>query len=185
MKFLSCKRPQASIILLGSVFSIALAGNAPAQATGFLDTSTLSNQCSSDTDLGCVNVINSTSFTLYGKDSYDTTTSTGFAAQSSPYTVAFNYSFNRESGQTAFYSIDGIESPLNDPSGSSSFTVQNNQTLAFGVNSGQNLTPAELEIKNFQTEGVPAPLSALGAGAAFGWIRRRRAQLKAQQSFHL
>lgn len=186
MKFPPFKRPQASIILLGSVFSIALAGHAPAQAMGFLDTSTLTNQCVNLTDLGCVDVIDSTSFTVFGEENLaDTTTSSGFSAQTSSYTVSFDYAFTSDNGQAAFYSINGTQNSLiSNLTGSSAFTVLNGQTLAFGVFSGQNFNPAVLEITNFNTTNtaaptaVPGPLPLLGVVVAFGWIRRLRARCR-------
>ena len=126
----------------------------------------------------------------------DTFTS-GRASQS--YRILFDYNFAAESGEgsdaLAYYQIcdDSACSAFSSgdnfgTNGDKSLTLASGQYLRFGIDN--NDTAGDLTISNFNAtevpaEGVPAPLSALGAGAAFGWIRRRRAQLKARQSFQL
>ena len=112
-----------------------------------------------------------------------------------PYNIVFNYTFNPVTDldvtpASAYYQICGtsdcssvFSSGNLGSTGVESVEVASNQYLRFGINN--NDTAGDLTISNFNAEGVPAPLPALGAGAAFGWIRRRRAQLKAHQSFHL
>jgi hypothetical protein len=106
-----------------------------------------------------------------------------------PYIVSFDYSFvpDEDTSVNAFYQICGVscdeETQLGLLNSNANITVDTGKSLRFGINNVGG--GGDLTISNFNAEGVPAPLSALGAGAAFGWIRRRRAQLKAHQSFHL
>jgi len=106
-----------------------------------------------------------------------------------PYIVSFDYIFDpdADSAATAFYQICGascdVETTLGLENSTANITVDTDKSLRFGIKNDDG--GGDLTISNFDAEGVPAPLPALGAGAAFGWIRRRRAQLKAHQSFHL
>lgn len=98
------------------------------------------------------------------------------------YTISFAFAFNIEFGSPeAYYQIDNKVVKLSGESDKSNVSLLAGQTLIFGINNEDGA--GDLTISNFNATPVPvpAPLPLLGAGAAFGWIRRLRAQLKARQ----
>lgn len=101
-----------------------------------------------------------------------------------PTFISFAWSFselNSSGTTTPFYIINGIETPLSGISGTvSPVTLNAGSALTFGITNGVG-DAGDLTISNFNATPVPAPLPVLGAAATFGWIRRRRAQLKARQ----
>ena len=186
---------------------LCLATAPKAQAASFTDPNDISNPfLYSNWDLvsggnsssASVTQPDDTSILFYSSGAGTDTFTSGRASQS--YNINFNYNFAAESGDgftsaIAYYQICGdstcseiLSNGNFGAGGGESVTLASNQYLRFGIDN--NDTAGDLTISDFNAtevpaEGVPAPLSALGAGAAFGWIRRRRAQLKAHQSFHL
>ena len=188
---------------------LCLAAAPSAQAASFTDPNDISNPFlysnwdlvsgGSDPSASVTQPGNTSTSFLFSSSGVGTDTFTsGRASQS--YNINFNYNFAAESADgftsaIAYYRICGdstcseiLSNGNFGAGGGESVTLASNQYLRFGIDN--NDTAGDLTISNFNAtevpaEGVPAPLSALGAGAAFGWIRRRRAQLKAHQSFHL
>jgi hypothetical protein len=183
---------------------LCLAAPPNAQAVSFTDGDASSNPFFYDNwvlvggDDGAFteNPYNSSNSSLFFSSSGVVGTNTFTSGKTSiPYNVVFNYSFDPTldpplDPASAYYQIcndsncSSVFSSGNlGSTGVESVALASNQYLRFGIDN--NDTAGDLTISNFNAEGVPAPLPVLGAGAAFGWIRRRRAQLKAHQSFHL
>jgi MYXO-CTERM domain-containing protein len=94
------------------------------------------------------------------------------------YTISFSFNFdNYDSTAFGFYQISGSNAIALTSSGDFfNLALLGGQSLTFGVENEDGF--GDLAISNFSATPVPAPLPLLGAGAAFGWIRRRRAQLR-------
>jgi len=171
-----------SAIVVSSLIFIA----APTGATGFTDISTWSGAtpCSEPTTVSCV-------FQHGDGDDYDvfgTSPDTGTyvitsqTASSEAY-ISFYYNFEPATGLAlAEYSVDGsiftsLPPALHASAGP--IVLAAGQSFSFRlINSGEQPI---LGISDFSSTPVPAPLPFLGAAASFGWIRARRAVLRARQ----
>ena len=135
----------------------------------------------------CVSATSTSSAVIAGSGDPNTTTSWTSAAASTPYFISFDWEFAELSDNgtsTPFYTINGITTNLVGTIGSiNSVTLNGGSTLTFGITNVDGF--GDLTISNFDATfdatPVPAPLPLLGAAATFGWIRKRRAQLKARQ----
>lgn len=178
----------ASVGMTALLLGISL----PAGATGFLDGDLSSwsgaSTCSAPPS-NCVDGLGGNAYDIFGSSSngssYVITSQQATVAQE----ISFKYSFDGLGGVASFkYSVDSGNTYQDLAStGEGQFAEVYNVPLHMGKSvkfelSNNGMDPIAT-VSDFT--GVPAPLSALGAGAAFGWIRRRRAQLKAHQSFHL
>jgi hypothetical protein len=172
-----------------------LLGGSEARATGFLDLSSWNGAAACGTE-NCVETDTSNQeYIIAGPGEPNNYTGDYIISQKYSDTedvfVKFNYLFNPSpsaSGflSSAFYSTGEDYIPLEGSAQYQSVSriyLPKTQSFFFKVTSAGE--PSLLTVQDLQAEGVPAPLSALGAGAAFGWIRRRRAQLKAHQSSQL
>jgi len=131
----------------------------------------------------CVSNLSTSSVLIAGSGESNTTTSWTSSAASTPSFISFDWEFAELSDNgtsTPFYTINGNMTSLAGTSGSiNSVTLNDGSTLTFGITNVDGF--GDLTISNFDATPVPAPLPLLGAAATFGWIRKRRAQLKARQ----
>lgn len=173
-----------------AVALLSALGTAPARAAGFLDpgpfgqnawtgSAELSTPCPSADPASCYSFSSNTSLFLASAASTVSTLTSGTLSDGGP--ISFTYTFDPlYPSQTAYYTIGGQTFALDPSMGSTiQFTAQANDQLSFGIDSSSDSDAAFLSITNFSYTAVPAPLPLLGAGAAFGWIRRRRAVLRA------
>lgn len=160
---------------------------APAGATGFSDISTWSGAtpCSETIVASCVAQPGEGHDYDVAGTSPDTGTYviTSQIASSAAY-IRFSYSFEPVNTSLALaeYSVDGsiftsLPPALHASAGP--IVLAAGQSFSFRViNSGEQPI---LGISDFSSTPVPAPLPFLGAAASFGWIRARRAVLRARQ----
>jgi hypothetical protein len=178
----------ASVGMTALLLGISL----PAGATGFLDGDLSSWSGASTCSVppsNCVDGLGGNAYDVFGSSSngssYVITSQQAAVAQA----ISFKYSFDGLGGLASFkYSVDSGNTYQDLAStGEGQFAEVYNVPLDTGKS-------VQFELSNNGTDpiatvsdlkGVPAPLPVLGAGATFGWIRRRRAQLKGHQSFHL
>lgn len=158
----------------------------PAQASGFMTDGgpfevQAGDQCAGPEDYGCVEVATGEAMELWSYDTSGTEMTWISQAVTSPYIVNFVLSFAAEGESRAFYQVGNGDRNEFSFLESSSFTVSlnTNETLTFGVANNSTSNPQQLSVGSFEATAVPAPLPLLGAGAAFGIIRRRRARLRA------
>jgi len=178
----------ASVGMTALLLGISL----PAGATGFLDGDLSSwsgaSICSAPPS-SCVEGLGSNKYDVFGSSSYGSSYVITSQAASVAQAISFKYSFDGLGGLASFkYSVDSGNTYQDLAStGEGQFVSVYNVPLDMGktvkFELSNNGTDPIATVSDFK--GVPAPLPVLGAGAAFGWIRRRRAQLKAHQSFHL
>lgn len=152
----------------------------PARATGFLDdlsTWTGATPCPSTS--GCVDSLGSRSYDIGGTDAVGQYTITSPIATTDTF-FSFGYSFEPSDPDlaSAGYSLDGLTYiPLGVAQSSSigPLLLTSGNSFSFRLtNSGE--LPL-LAVSNFNTTNeVPAPLTALGAVAAFRASRRLRAR---------
>lgn len=139
---------------------------------------------------GCYEDLLNSSFLLAGEPGITTTWTLLLSSNSTPYEIKFTLAFNdplNVSGYGFYEQKQGtnlIAGGVEDyvlPGGSISRTIilQPGQSFSFGVNNGVGDDPQIMNVSGFDATPVPAPLPLLGAGAAFGFIRRRRALLRA------
>lgn len=176
-------RPSSLTLAAIALASLAL----PARATGFLDLSTWSGAtpCSESVTASCVaQPGEGHDYDVAGTDSDPGTYVITSASTSQPVYVGFSSSFEpaNSSLSTAQYSTDGslfIDLPIGVNVSSGPILVAAGQSFSFRLlNSGEQPI---LGISDFSSTPVPAPLPFLGAAASFGWIRARRAVLRARQ----
>lgn len=159
----------------------------PAKATGFSDISTWSGAtpCSETVVSSCVADPGEghdydIAGTSPGTGMYVITSQTSTVESN----ISFSYSFEATNTSLALaqYSTNGsvftsLPPALNGSPGL--IILASGQSFSFRlINSGEQPI---LGISNFSSTPVPAPLPFLGAAASFGWIRVRRAVLKARQ----
>jgi MYXO-CTERM domain-containing protein len=186
-----------TLALLGALSlatSLSVAAPPAARAVSFTDGDTTTNPFYYDpsapapnsswtlTDGGlaeaAVLLVNPTTVRFESSGEGTDTWTSGIADQE--YGISFGYNFDQLEGfPDAYYQIASNSIIALTGSGTINTTLLAGQTFSFGIINNGGL--GDLTISNFNATPVPAPLPLLGAGAAFGWIRRRRAQLKARQ----
>lgn len=134
----------------------------------------------------CVTLLGSSDVVIASSGVLNSLTAWTSGSVSSTYSISFAWAFSDlGSGipSSPFYVINGDRIDLLGTSGSiSSATLDIGSTLGFGVYDVDGY--GDLTISGFSAAPVtpvPAPLPILGAGVAFGWIRKRRHQLKKRQ----
>lgn len=155
----------------------------PARATGFLnDLSSWSGATACPSSSGCVDSLGSGIYDIGGTDADGQYIITSPAATVDTF-ISFDYSFEPSPDlASAGYSLDGSTYTLLDISQTSSIgplLLTSGNSFSFRL-TNNNEQPI-LGVSNFNSTPVPAPVPLLGGAAAFGWIRRRRSQLKARQ----
>jgi hypothetical protein len=165
--------------------AVACLASLPARASGFLDdpaTWTNATPCTEEVLSNCVFSDNRV-YDIGGSDSPGIYTITSPTATIDTF-ISFDYSFDPADPSLALagYSLDGSTYTLLAASQTSSIgplLLTSGNSFSFRLtNSGEQPI---LGVSNFNSSPVPAPVPLLGGAAAFGWIRRRRSQLKARQ----
>jgi hypothetical protein len=160
-------------------------GTPPARATGYLnDPATWSGATPCPNASGCVDSFGGGSYEIGGPETTGQFTITSPTATVDTF-ISFNYSFEPSDLSLASggYSLDGstyIPLSIVQDSSTGPLLLTAGNSFSFRLNnSGEQPI---LGVSNFNATGVPAPLPLLGAAAAFGAIRRRRATLRLRQS---
>lgn len=130
----------------------------------------------------CVGAPEASTVVIAGSGDSNTITSWTSAAVTTPTFISFDWEFEELSGigtSTPFYTINGVQTYFSGTNGSiNSVMLNNGSTLSFGITNVDgfgDLTISSFDATPVDATPVPAPLPMLGAGAAFGWIRKRRA----------
>lgn len=175
-------------LALSACVAVACLGSVPARAVAYLDdpsTWVNATSCPVVDPKNCVESLGGGSYDILGADAAGNYTITSPTATIDTF-ISFSYTFDPfdSSLASAEYSLDSgsTYTALAVAANSASITpvlLTSGNTFSFRlINSGEQPL---LGLTNFNATPVPAPLPLLGAGAAFGWIRRRRSQLKARQ----
>jgi hypothetical protein len=169
---------------LSACVAVACMGSLPARALDFLNNpSSWSGATQCPNPSGCVDDIGSGSYDIGGNESSGQYSITSPTATIDTF-ISFNYSFEPSdpSLSSAAFSLDGTTYTLlaaSQSSASGPLLLTSGNSFSFRlINSGEQPI---LGLSNFSATPVPAPLPLLGGAATFGWIRRRRSQLKARQ----
>jgi hypothetical protein len=171
-------------VALSACMAVACLGILPARAVDFLNnpsTWTGANPCPNSS--GCVDDVGGGSYDIGGNESTGQYSITSPTAAIDTF-ISFNYTFEPSdpSLSSAAFSLDGTIYTLlaaSQSSASGPLLLTSGNSFSFRlINNGEQPI---LGLSNFSATPVPAPLPLLGGAATFGWIRRRRSQLKARQ----